>query len=126
MAYPLDINPTKVFETTTDGDLTLQSVFGSASVGTGISIVAAVTGKKIKVMGWKIFPTSDTVNSYFTLKAGSTVLVGGMTVDANGVCKENDASINVTGYGDTGTNQALTMDVIGSNVFYTVFYLVYT
>lgn len=123
------VNPLKVYEI--NGiPCKVKSAQSSGTVGNDRTVVSAVTGKIIRVMGFTITPTVTNValgnTPYIALKDGSggtgLILYG----VANGLGGSQGLPIVDSGYCETTVGNGLFMDVGIAAVYYTVFYIEYT
>lgn len=66
---------------------TFQVPITAASAGTDVTLVAAVTGKRILVVGFKLHTNAQ---ANFTFKSASTALTGALFLAVDGHTKDRD------------------------------------
>jgi hypothetical protein len=97
------------------------------TVGANRQVVAAVTGQRIRVMGWLAQSTGAAVSNFGLKSAsGGTFILAGVVVPmiTNGVIDK--LPIVETGYCETNTGEGLFVDVITSDLSLNLFYITYT
>ena len=128
------VSPPKYFEVGGSGGsgqtCKLKSITSAGIVGNNRTVVAAITGKIIRVMGFIVCPTVNNFAlgniPYITLKDGS----GGTGLILYGVANGLGGSLGLpvvdSGYAETTVSTGLFMDIAIYDVYYTVFYIDYT
>ncbi len=113
------------YKNTKDGVLPVKSVNLGLSTGNDQTVIAAVTGKRIRVMGYKIQSAASTAGAYaFKSGSGGTVVDGGYTPVIGGmplVMIPWDA-----GYFETDTGVGLFADIVTHGASVQVYYIEYT
>jgi hypothetical protein len=121
-------DPTKIYETQKEGVVLLQSAqVIAAAVGTDRLVVSAITGKRIRVMGWIAQSCTGTVGSFaFKNGAGGAGFMGFLSVPpiTNGL--NDKLPITDSGYFETSTSTGLYVDIVTAAIDFTVFYIAYT
>jgi hypothetical protein len=117
--------PNARYKNTKDGVLPVKSVNLGLSTGNDQTVIAAVTGKRIRVMGYKIQSATSSPGAYaFKSGSGGTVLEGGYSPSNNGlplVMIPWDA-----GYFETATGLGLFADIVTHGASIQVYYIEYT
>lgn len=130
MSNFLMIDPTRIYQIKGEVSKVLCASGGN-TVGVNRTIVTGITGKLIRVMGWIITPVTTALpanNSYFSLKSasGGTVIMNAMGLLA-GVGGNDKLPIVDCGYAETlATGDGLFMDIVGSDLYWNIFYITYT
>ncbi len=121
----MKIDPIRVYEI--NGEVCpLKSAFAVVGVSTNTSLIAGITGRRIRVMGAFISSQGAAVST-FSLKNGSggSVLFGA-TAPSNAVATPNIfLPINDSGYVETSTGTGLFSDVATTAAAITIFYVDY-
>jgi len=121
-----EFDPTRVLVDSRGGalsNLKVQSASVAASVGTGTSIIAAVSGQRHRILGWHL-SAGLAGNTVISLRdgAGGTVLA-----QFNLVATARDfAPISFSGYFECSTNTALVCDLTTTDGLVNIFYVTYT
>ena len=121
----LTIAPNKFFEFAKDGVCEVSTLYTSSAVSANNLLVAAVTGKKVKVVSL----TAQTDNAArgvlkFLSASGGTLLWGGfMPTNAQDPYKLDP---NILGWFETKTGEGLYSTIELQPVFYSIQYIVYT
>ena len=124
-------DPTRIFVNSKNGSTdvsTLQSTVVLCTVGSDRQLVAAVTGKIIRLMGWIIESESRTDMTRVYLKNGAGA-TRGISLDAavaNLVGPPTRQPITESGYGECDVSVALMCDVATSDAYITTYYIQYT
>ena len=129
MSYQFfQVCPPKIFENRNDGILSLSAASAALAVGNNQQVVAAISGKRIKVMGWFMQSNHATAVSDFLLKSASagTALTTTFSVPPSGSGFKDEAPIVESGYVETNTGEGLFIDVTTNTIRYTIFYIAYT
>lgn len=118
------VDPIRIFEI--KGEVcTLTSTQGNYAAGSS-AMVAGVSGKRHRIMGWKLggsavgFPTVSFISS------GATVITPAFVVPNNAAGLTDFLPIVESGYGETLTGEGLSIVVGVANVNALVFYITYT
>lgn len=104
----------------------LQTANIALAAGLNQLIVTAVTGKRIRCMGWKAqgnaagFPSIS-----FKSASGGTVLTPHIYVPNNAAGLTNDLPVTDSGYFETLTGEGLYADINVANLNILVFYIIY-
>lgn len=125
----LTIDPVRIFEI--KGNVCkLLNAAGSATVGSNRTVLTAISGKIIRVMGWKVTSAGSAAGTYFTLlsaSGGTTILNGVGVPPNNGASIQTETGIiTSSGYCETVVGEGLYMNVGGADIYYNIFYLAYT
>lgn len=120
------VNPLKIFEINGQNCPILSSAT-TATVGNNRTIVTAISGKIIRVMGWKVSQAGAVAGAYFTLRSasGGTVIHNGQMVPVNTYGDSEFLPINEAGYCETTVSQGLYMDVGAGDLYPNIFYIAY-
>lgn len=121
----LTVNPVRKFETDT-GAWPLLSVTGAIGVGANSVVLAAITGKKIRVMGWSAVSQGAAGSFQLLDGSGGTVIhhYRGFPALASGL--NDDKPLADSGYCETTTGTGLYVTVVTAAVYLTVYYIAYT
>lgn len=104
-----------------------KSTQNTFAVANNQSVVAAVTGQRILVLGWKANGTTAAVGvMQFKSASGGTMLTHPIVVPSNAAGNSDLLPINDTGWIETNTGEGLFVDITGAAVGLTLFYLTYT
>lgn len=105
---------------------TLKSAFLAASVANNQSVVAAVAGKRIRVMGlnWQTASGAGAGTMQFKSNSGGSALTPAFQVPLQPTIDR--WPISTTGYFETATGHGLFVDVATQAVTVMVFYIEYT
>lgn len=120
------IDPVRIFNIKSQV-CTLQCKAVIAAVGNNQTLIAAVTGKVIEVMGWCHQAIGAAVGS-FTYKDGSggTSLYGPSTVPVVTAGANEFKPVSISGYGiRTTAGTGLFGDIAGANIDMNIFYITY-
>jgi len=104
---------------------TLLTAPGNAVVGLARVVVAAVAGKAIRVMGWRLQAQAAAASVTMT-SSGGTLLHDLVGVDALATYRPDVQDVIDSGYFSTLVGEGLNFDVLGGAVYYNVYYLSYT
>ena len=119
------VDPTRMYETP-NGVCKLSCAAIVTTVANNQQVVAAVSGKRIRVMGWLAQSVAAAVGA-FTLKSasGGTALMTPLYVPAitAGACEK--LPIVDSGYMETVAGEGLFVDVITAAINLDVFYIIY-
>ena len=120
------LDPIRYLELPT-GIATIQTAAVVTAVANNQQLVAAVSGKRIRVMGWIAQAVGAAVGS-FTLKSnsGGTAISAPLTVPVVTAGANEKLPISHTGYMETSTGHGLFTDVTGAGINFTIFYIQYT
>lgn len=119
------IDPIRIYQV--NGEVCpLKSAFAVVGVSTNTSLIAALTGRRIRVMGAFISSQGAAVSTFsFKNGSGGTVLFGA-TAPSNAVATPNIfLPVNESGYVETDTGVGLFCDVATTAAAITVFYIDY-
>jgi hypothetical protein len=115
-----------MFQTASDGAVqSPASVSAAWLIGNGQTVVAAITGKKIRLVGWDVQGTAAGF-PVITLKCTSVTLVAGRTIPNNAAGVSDKLPYNPYGYAETATGEALKIDVATANMMGVFQYIAYT
>jgi hypothetical protein len=105
----------------------LQSAFAVQVPANNISVIAAVTGQIIRVMGVTVQHTAAVggVSAIFKNGSGGASLIGAVVPNAATGLYWQEPVIDA-GYCETSVSTALVVDVAAGNVLYNVYYITYT
>jgi hypothetical protein len=121
----LVIDPTRVYEVGGNRELLKAAVVNFAA-GNNQQVVAAVTNKRIRVMGWFAQGIAAAVVTYrFKSNSGGTAIIGDLRAPASTAGAIHQIPIVDSGYCETSTGQGLFADC-GNDIAMTVFYIEYT
>jgi hypothetical protein len=120
------VDPIRKFVISKNGSqevVTILCATANHTVGSDRTVVAAVTGKRIRVMGFSCYNGSSASTYNFKSNSGGTVIFRGSksintTVDL--------LPITETGYFETSTGHGLFLDVGTAAVDLNVYYITYT
>lgn len=117
------IDPTRIYEV--KGQVSkVASSAGNATTGSGKTIVAAVSGSIIRVMGWTL--QAQTVAATINFKSsGGTLLHDIVSLAAATDCKPDRLPMFYSGYFETLVGEGLVADVAGGSVYHNVYYITY-
>lgn len=120
-------NPTKVFENAKDGVTQIYTAGGVFAVANNQSVIAAVTGQRIRIMGLTFVSDDAAAASNFLLKSasGGTTIMPAMS-GAPDITAPFNLPLVYSGYAETNTGEGLFIDVGTQALRIWVFYLVYT
>ena len=120
------IDPTKKYQTSNGGDtLPVLCAYSTATVGANRQLVAAQTGKRIRLMGW-ILQANGAGLSGVTFKdgnGGSTLCLLNITPNTNGA--NDKLPIVDSGYFETTAGNGLYADIATTDLLATIFYIAY-
>jgi hypothetical protein len=119
---PFILDPGRVFET--KGEVApVLSVGGLFLAGANQQVVAAVTDKKIRVMGWIAQSDDPAGVATMVLKSasGGTALMAQLTLAASPAVDKQP--IAFPGYFSTNSGEGLFVDITTNGVYLTVFYI---
>lgn len=121
----LMIDPVKVFQVNGEA-CPITPLVSTVAVGNNNSLLAAITGKRIRVMGY-IAQSSAAGASQFQLKSasGGTVIKNWETQNGIAAAPLYLPIVN-SGYCETNTGEGLFADVATSILYLTIFYITYT
>lgn len=104
----------------------VQAAFVEATVAANTSVIAAVSGKRHRVMGWIAQCDTATVGT-FQLKSASagTMLMAPLAAPPVTNGDTHTLPITDSGYMETNTGEGLFVDVVTGAVNLTVFYITY-
>lgn len=123
---PIVYDPLRIFETP-KGVSQLTAATLAAGVANNQTLVAAVSGQRVRVMGW-IAQSSTAAIGLFSLKDGNagTVLMQPLAVPVITAGANDKLPIVESGYFETSTGVGLFTDVTTAAVNITIFYIAYT
>ncbi len=126
MSSPLIINPLKVYEVS--GEVCpLLCARLAATVANNQQVIAAVSGKRHRIMGWLIQSNGAGTSTFiFRSASGGTALFGPHLILANTAGVIDHLPIVDTGYHETNTGDGLFIDVTTTAATIQVFYITYT
>jgi len=108
------------------GEITpINSAGGTLPVANNQTVVAAVAGYNIRVVGWIAQSDSAAAVSDFTLKDGSGGAIKHALLSVPALPGVHNLPISYGGYFECTTNTALVIDVTTSALRITVFYVLY-
>lgn len=119
------INPLKLYET--DKEVCPVLVLSaSVAVGADQQLIAGSTGKRIRIMGWRI-QTDSATSGVYALKSGS----GGSVLASFTAPPSTGGAIDFLpiadcGYYETGTGVGLFVTITVSTVIFNIYYILYT
>jgi hypothetical protein len=117
--------PARIYED--QKDVTpVMSVGIALATGNGRQVIAAVAGKRIRVMGWIAQSITAVGQHQFTDGSGGTALTDDhySPLDTSGT--KFDMPVIPSGYFETSTGNGLFADITTQNARLTVFYVLYT
>ncbi len=118
-------SPNKVFVSTKDGVVPVESLFVARAVSANNSVVAAVSGKRIRVVGLTIQTNGAAAGSItFYSGSGGTALWGFVTPPNTMPPFVHEP--NLLGYFETATGVGLFDTVVTTAQVYTIQYIIYT
>lgn len=119
------VSPGKVYVTKKDGVVKVKSVSVSLSVANDQTVIAAVSGKRIRVLAYR-YQSSSATQGAFALKNGSggSTLDGGFAPPLAGLPMLIPAF--TPGYFETSVGVGLFADVVTGTVSMQVYYVEYT
>lgn len=124
MALQDPIDPTKKYQINGVAS-PIKSTYVTTGVANNVTLVSAVTGKRIRVMGW-ILQSNGAGLSGVTLKDGSggaTLCTLNVTPNTNGA--NDKLPIVDSGYFETTAGTGLFCDVATTSCLATIFYIEY-
>lgn len=121
----IPIDPNRLFEIKGNDASRLLSVQGSPAVGNNTQIIAAVTGKRIRVMGWILQSNGSIGTIQFKSASGGTALTPVLAIPANSSVPWV-LEVKQSGYFETNTGEGLFCDVATTQINLFVNYLVFT
>lgn len=120
------IFPAKLFEGL-GGEVTpLKSVGVALAVGNDQQVIAAVAGKRIRVMGWIAQSITAAGQHQFKNGSGGTAFTDDHYAPIDTTGTKFEMSVISSGYFETDTGVGLFADITANNQRLTVFYVVYT
>jgi len=118
-------DPLRVYQHANDNTCELFTVFLSAGVGNNIQVVPAVTGKAIRFMGAVTLSASTTPGIVAFKDANGGV--GKFYINAPSNANPNFIlPVINSGYYNTGLNNGIYVDVLGTTCNFSVQYIVFT
>lgn len=122
----MSVDPIRYFET--KGQVsTLTCAYLIGAVANNQQIVAAVTGKRIRVMGWMIQSSGAAPGAInFKSANGGTQLTAALSMPPNGAGVIDHLPITDTGYFETLTGEGLFCDIATTTMSVNIFYTTYT
>ena len=119
-------DPTKVFFVN-GSTRQLYTGFITAGVASDQQIIAAISGQRIRVMGWTANAIGATVGTYLFKSASTgTARTAAITSPSTALALQQLFPITASGYFETNTGEGLFVDVATAAVNITVFYISYT
>lgn len=125
------VDPIRIFEVSKNGAAEVSTLLCAvAALGTGINqqVVAAVTGKKIRIMG-VLAQSSNAANGTYTFQSGAagSTLFGPIAAPlVTDPMSPLMLPITDSGYLETNSGDGLYSDIATDSVTLTVFYITYT
>lgn len=120
----LAVDPVRKFETPT-GVWPLLSIAGSVGVGANTQMLAGITGKRIRVMGWSAVGQVG-VGAFMILDgSGGTVIHNRISFPALATGTNEKKEIVDSGYCETTAGTGLFVTVETAAVFLTFYYIAY-
>lgn len=117
------VDPLRVFEVNNQV-CQLNSVYVLAPIAAGTVLIAGVTGKKQRIMGW-IIQSTGAIGGMTLKSSGGTVLHVQVTPINTG--PTDKLPIVESGYFETvAAGEGITVDVITTTATITLFYITYT
>lgn len=103
----------------------ILSLAQTVGVGVNTQLVAATTGFRVRVFGWQAQGAGGV--SVFSLKSnsGGTLIFPPMTIPTGVAGLIDRLPICESGYMETSTGHGLFCDVATSNLYLSLFYLIY-
>lgn len=120
------VDPIRKFVNVRNGAQEVCTVLCAAAnhtVGSDRTVVTAVTGKRIRVMGWSIYTGSNASGYNFKSNSGGTIIFRG-SKSLNTIV--DFAPINETGYFETSTGHGLFVDIATAAADINIYYITYT
>lgn len=119
------LDPTRIFETRS-GVSTLKTAQKTLAVGNNQIVIAAVSGSKLRVMGWVLQSDGAVVGTVvFKSASGGTQLTAPVSVPASTGGTTDKLPIAYCGYFETNTSEGLYADITTAGVLINIFYLEY-
>lgn len=119
------IDPLRVYEVKGSGVCPVKCAFVAPTVGSNRTFVAAVTGKRIRVMGYEIWSQGAAAAILWkSLNAATNIFHSDVPALATGL--KDSLEIKDCGYFETGTGDVLAGDVAGDDLNMNIFYIEYT
>jgi hypothetical protein len=120
------IDPIRYYELLNTGISTIQNGILTGAVANNQQIIAAITGKRHRAMGWIIQSTTGVQGSFvFKSSSGGAAISSSLWAPPNTALPYN-LEIKDCGYFETNTGEGLFVDVVTAGVYFNVFYLTYT
>jgi len=127
------IDPTRIYEvkTTSGGSqvclLTPACVINAAALN--VVVVSAITGKRIRIMGWTAQTDSATTTDIATFSlingSGGSTIQQALGVPSYGTGNFAEKEIKDSGYGETSTGVGLYINIGLKGLAITVYYIAY-
>lgn len=119
------VDPVKKFQV--NGDVCqLFTAAAGIGVGNNAAVVSAVTGKRIRVMGWRIQSQTSAQATYaFKSASGGTFLTPTRYTPIWGTLIDDILDVIDSGYFETNTGEGLYVDVTIEAIAVMVFYITY-
>jgi len=119
------VDPVKKYQINGEALKILPAV-ATCVVGTNKLVLAAITGKIIRVMGWNV-STAGAVGSFFLKSAsGGTAITNVVDVPAATTGYNEFKPIVDSGYCETNVGEGLYADIFTTDIYLTIFYIAYT
>lgn len=120
------LDPIRLLETPS-GIAKVQSAAVALSVANNQTIVPAVTGARIRVMGWKAHGTTGTAGTMLLKSAsGGATISPTLPIPANTTFPADILPLSLTGYCETVAGEGLFADVTGAAISLFLWYITYT
>lgn len=104
---------------------TLAPAFKSLTVGNDRIVIAAIAGKRFRLMGWQAVSQTATVGSFNLHSASGSAALIVASAPAIGSGNNDRLPIVDSGYLETNTGEGLYSDCFTGDIFLTVFYISY-
>lgn len=120
------MDPTRKYEI--NGQVsTLKTAFLAGGTGNNQTVLAAITGERIRIMGL-VAQSSTSTEGSFNLKSasGGATLFPAMFAPANNAGKPFELPVTDSGYFETVAGEGLFADIVTAAVTIAVFYVTYT
>lgn len=120
------LDPTRMYETQ-KGVAKLTSKQFAFAIGNNQQVVEAVTGQKIRVMGWKLQTQGAAPGTIsFKSASGGTALTPVLSIPTNAAGSFDTQELKDSGYYETNTGEGLYCDIATTAISGLIFYITYT
>lgn len=122
---PFTVDPIRMYENV-NGICTVLSTGGTLAVGNNQLVVAAVTGYRLRIMGWIMQSDGATVGKIqFKSASGGTAITGPMGVPTSTSGVLDKLPVTDCGYFETNISEGLYADITTAGIYITLFYIKY-